>query len=69
MSKFNNINTNIDDYTTEELFQILNLDEDSTIYMINKTVNEKIEQFKYKGEDNTIIDFLKKAILSPPLAK
>ena len=61
MSNFNNINTNVDDYTTEELFQILNLDEDSTIYMINKTVNEKIEQFKYKGEDNTIIDFLKKA--------
>jgi hypothetical protein len=60
MSNFNNINTNIDDYTTEELFQILNLDEDSSIYMINKTVNEKIEQFKYKGEDNTIIDFLKK---------
>ena len=60
MRNFNNINTNIDDYTTEELFQILNLDEDSSIYMINKTVNEKIEQFKYKGEDNTIIDFLKK---------
>ena len=44
MSNFNNINTNIDDYTTEELFQILSLDEDSSIYIINKTINEKIER-------------------------
>ena len=60
MSISNNINTNIDDYTTDELFQILNLDEDTNTYMVNKTVNDTIEQFKDRG-DNSIIGFLKKA--------
>ena len=60
MSNLNNINTNIDDYTTDELFQILNLDEEANTYMVNKRVNETIQQFKNRG-DNSMIEFLKKA--------
>jgi len=60
MNSKNVINTNIDDYTTAELLQILNLDEDSSAYLINKTANETIEQFKETG-DTEVINFLKKA--------
>ena len=43
MSDKANINTNIDEYTSEELFQILDLDKQSGPYKINKKVNENIE--------------------------
>ncbi|MEX0597257.1 MAG: hypothetical protein WD512_12255 [Candidatus Paceibacterota bacterium] len=60
MNSKNVINTNIEDYTTEELLQILNLDEDANSYLINKSVNETIAQFKETG-DVDVINFLKKA--------
>jgi len=61
MTSENVINTNIDDYTTEELLQILNLEEDASSYVINKTANETIAQFKQTGGDADVINFLKKA--------
>ena len=60
MSDKANINTNIDEYTSEELFQILDLDKQSGPYKINKKVNENIERFIDRGE-TTIINFFKKA--------
>ena len=60
MSDTANINTNIEDYTSEELFQILDLDKQSGPYIINKKINETIERFRDRGE-TTIITFFKKA--------
>jgi len=55
-----NLNTNVDDYTIEELLQILYLDEDASPYVINKTANDAIAQFKAKG-DVSLMEFLTKA--------
>jgi hypothetical protein len=54
------LNTNIDEYTVEELLQILYLDEDASPFLVNKTANEAIEQFRQKGDMN-LMNFLKKA--------
>ena len=37
-----NINTNIDDYTIADLFQILNLDDDPTQYQVKDATNDII---------------------------
>ena len=41
-----NINTNIDDYTIADLFQILNLDDDPTQYQVKDATNDIIAKMK-----------------------
>jgi hypothetical protein len=59
-NKKQDLNTNIDDYTTEDLLGLLNLDENASKFDIERAATISINQFTSTG-DKEIVTFLEKA--------